>query len=146
MKKQALSLALALLLVLAAVTATAASAPSVFPIEYTAFDNSYSITGYSLDTEEDSGNTSVVLWGRGYNVLPLRNGQFCVPVWCNAVAGGKTYKCVSASVSGDQVEIFFDDVFTPEEIIILNGDTWEEMATFKVADEQAVPAPGTDEE
>lgn len=137
MKKQHTALALLLsftVLMTGLAFAEAASAPSVFPIRYDAFGNNYSITGYAIGTGEESGKTEITLFGSGYNKMPLRNGQICVPVWCDFISGGKTYESVSASVSSEKVVIIFDVSLTPESILIQNGDTWDEMAVFDVAD------------
>lgn len=142
MKKQRVALVLALLLSCAVLmagmaSASAASAPSAFPVLYNAFGNDYSVTGYSFTTEGEKGKTEITLYGNGYNKLPFRDGGVRIPVWCNFISGGKTYESISASVSSTQVVVSFDVTLEPEEIIIQNGDTWEDMATFKVADETA---------
>lgn len=108
-----------------------ASVPGVFPLQYEAFGNNYSITSYAVGTG-DTGNTEITFYGAGYDVMPIRDGQLRVPVWCDFVSGGTTYECVSASVSSDNIVILFEESATPEEIIIQNGETWDEMARFTV--------------
>ena len=100
---------------------------------FEAYGNNYSITGYELGTHDD-GTVSVILYGTGFNILPLRNGEFCVPVWAYLTAGGVEHSSTGCRVAGDQITYEFEFRGTPDEILAVNGETEDVIVTIDVSD------------
>ncbi len=110
------------------------SGSDVFPIQYEAYGNPYSITGYTIGMD-DAGNTTVTIWGDGYDVLHFGPGGAAAAAGCEFEAGGKTFEYSGASISGGSMVFTFDTSVTPEAITVTNGDTGNEVVSFLVADE-----------
>jgi hypothetical protein len=109
------------------------SGPGVFPVQYEAYGNPYSITGYTVGMD-DSGNTTVTIWGDGYGVLHFGPGGAAAAAGCEIEAGEETFEYSGASISGDSMVFTFDTVATPEAITVTNGDTGDEIVSFLTAD------------
>ena len=105
-------------------------------VAFTAYGNGYSITGYEIGTHDD-GSVSVILYGTGFNILPLRNGEFCVPVWAYLTAGGVEHSSTGCSVASDKITYEFEFRGTPDEILAVNGETEDVIVTIDVSDGMA---------
>ena len=71
--------------------------PVFAPVSFTAYGNSYSITGYETGTHTD-GSAIVILYGTGFDKLPLRDGQIRVPVWAYLTSGGVEHSSTGCSI------------------------------------------------
>jgi len=91
-------------------------------VSYTAYENSYTVIGYKIGTD-NSGNTTITLYGSGYSILPFRNGSISAPAWCEFNSGGDSYKATAASTSSTSISYEFDTSAVPNKIIVTNGDT-----------------------
>jgi len=107
--------------------------PEFSPVSYTAYGNGYSITGYDIGTNTD-GSTTVILYGNGYNVLPIRDNKIRVPVWASIISGGVEYSSLSCSIDGDQITYEFDFYGTPDMIVAVNGETDDIIVSIDVSD------------
>jgi len=107
---------------------------SVFaPVSFTAYGNNYSITGYETGTHTD-GSATVILYGTGYDVLAIRDGQIRVPVWARLISDGVEYSSTACTLDGDQITYEFDFKGTPDVILAVNGETDDVIVTIDVND------------
>ena len=107
--------------------------PVFAPVSFTAYGNGYSITGYEIGTHTD-GSASVILYGTGFNILPLRDGEFRVPVWAYLTSGGVEHSSTGCSIEGDQITYNFEFRGTPDTILAVNGETDDVIVTIDVSD------------
>jgi hypothetical protein len=91
------------------------------PATFSAYGNSYRITSYTIETNDD-GNTVVVCEGSGFDVLPMRNGAFQMPVSCTLIVDGNEESWTSGSAGGSGLEFEFDGKFEPSAVIFTAGD------------------------
>jgi len=114
-------------------TPTPEPKPVFAPVSFTAYGNSYSITGYETGTHTD-GSATVILYGTGYDVLPIRDGQLRVPVWARLISDGVEYSSTACTLDGDQITYEFDFKGTPDVILAVNGETDDVIVTIDVSD------------
>ena len=114
-------------------TSAQPSESSIFPIQYAAYGNSYSLTSYNIGTNDD-GNTTVQFLGSGYQIISFRNGQWAIPAVGECTSGGRTYSAGYYSVDGIGITFIFGSYFEPETITVTNGDTGEVIVSFNVED------------
>ena len=95
--------------------------PVGLPLTVSAFGNGYLVNSFSIDTNS-SGNTVLTIVGSGFDVLPLRNGVFHMPLDCRLVVGGSEKDWFNGLASGDHLEFEFDGTFSPDTLIIMPGD------------------------
>jgi hypothetical protein len=93
----------------------------VFPLSFSAYDNSYSISSFSVGTSED-GDTTVEASGSGFGVLPMRDGRFMVPVSCAIIVDGVEIEWSTATTSSDGIEWEFDSTGTPDLVVFYPTD------------------------
>lgn len=132
-----LSVALMLALSFAACSESAEkeNGGKVFPASFSAYGESFSITGYRLGTDEE-GNT--VITSPGINVLMITDlsdiSSMKIVLLCSFESGGKTYKVYKTASKGDTTEFTFETSVVPEKITFTNGETGETVVSFNVAD------------
>ncbi len=111
---------------------TPTQAPDGFEAEsFTAYGNSYSITGYAF-SHGDNGKTIITMTGTDYSIMPFRDGSLHVPVWAEFTAGGETFRAVAATTSATSVIYEFEATATPETIIFINSETEEVISTVYI--------------
>jgi len=110
--------------------------PEFSPVSYSAYGNGYSITGYDIGTNTD-GSTTVILYGNGYNVLPIRDNRIRIPVWASIISDGVEYSSLSCSIDGDQITYEFDFYGTPDMILAVNGETDDIIVSIDVNDDKS---------
>jgi tetratricopeptide (TPR) repeat protein len=110
-----------------------ATGPNVFPIEYEAYGNDYSITGYTIG-KDDSNNTVVTLWGNGYGIFNMNAEGIRIAATCKFDSKERTYDSASASLNNESLKFTFDTSATPEIITVTNGETHKVIVSFSVAD------------
>jgi hypothetical protein len=111
-------------------TTAEASLPGPFPITFTAYGNTYSITSADIGAD-DNGDTTVVVSGSGFEIITMRNDKLLPPLIGSFVSAGKTYDVKNLGI-GTIYTLYFETATKPESITLINGDTEEEIATIKV--------------
>lgn len=91
------------------------------PKSFTAYGNSYSITSYSIEVN-DEGNTIVTCEGSGFDILPLREGSFRMPLECTLISGGTSYDWTGGMSSSGSLEFEFEGIIEPDTVIFTAGD------------------------
>lgn len=105
--------------------------PAGFPVRYTAFNNTFTFTGYSIGTNDD-GNTTITMYGSGYETISFRDRRWAIPAVCAAESGGITYYPVLVSNDVASLIFIFDAYFQPEVITLTNGETGELLISITV--------------
>ena len=108
---------------------------SIFPARYTAYRNSYSFTGYTIE-ENGAEGVAITMFGNGYSKIAFQFDKGALmPAYCEAEADGETYAADSIENSADWLKFIFNTPFTPEMIKLTNADTDELIVSFNVSDE-----------
>ena len=111
------------------------SGGKVFPVSFTAYGKSFSITGYELGTDEE-GNTVVTLPGINVFIITdptdIMSIQFAL--LCTFESGGKTYELHKTATKDKGTEFVFKTSAVPEKITFTNGETEKTVVSFNVAD------------
>lgn len=105
-------------------------ATSISRVSFTVYENSYSIDKYKISKDE-KGNTSIIVFGSGFAVLPFRNGSIQIPVWCNYISGGKVISSVSAASNKTSVTYYFESTAVPETLILYPADNQKNETKIK---------------
>jgi hypothetical protein len=106
--------------------------PDIFPVVYSAFGNNYSITGYETGKASD-GTTTVTIFGAGYSILAIRNGQLRVPAWASIYTSGAERSSTGCSTAEDKMTFSFNVSAEPEKIVVKNGDTNDIIAEINIS-------------
>ena len=103
------------------------------PFSFTAFGNSYSITGYKIDKDEN-GKITLTLFGQGYDIVPFRNGKISMPAWGSIEINGKEIDPLSCQASKESLKYNFNSTSQPDKIIVRHGDTDDVILSFNIKD------------
>jgi hypothetical protein len=96
---------------------------------FSAYNNSYTILGFAIEVDA-SGNTIVKCEGTGFEVLPMREGSFKVPVDCLLItANGTEHSWQGATTSTDGIEYEFDGEIDATSIIFCPADNDSKRVT-----------------
>jgi hypothetical protein len=134
MKKSVFILAALLIgLTTACSKSSSAQANSALQFSFEIYGNSYTITGYYIEKDED-GNTQLSIIGSGYDKMAIRNGGLLFPMWGSFEANGKEIEPKSGTMKSESLTFNFNSMETPEKIIIRHGETDEIIFSFNVAD------------
>lgn len=98
-----------------------ASSQEGLPASFTAYGNPYSVTSYSIDLN-DEGNTVVTCEGTGFEVLPMREGSFRMPLSCKLIVDGVAQNWTGGGVANGTLEFEFEGALEPEKLILTAGD------------------------
>jgi len=101
-----------------------AAALEGLPIVMTAYGNTYIIDDVSVGADEN-GNTTIIVTGSGFDIMPMRDGQFRIPVLCSIVAGSDEYEIVSVNVASTNATFVFDVSVSPDSVVFYPGDDIE---------------------
>jgi len=114
---------------------------SISPRNFYAYGNTYTITGYAIEKNEQ-GKTVVTVEANGFRKLPVKNGQVIIPVWCAFVSGGQEFDARSASANWESVTYVFETSAEPEILIFYPSDKPESKVEIKIAfDAKTAPEP-----
>lgn len=101
--------------------ATTGSNNQNLPLTLTAYDNTYIIDKVEAGFDED-GNTTVTITGTGLGTIPMRDGEFVLPIGCSFTSGGENYDYTGANISSTQMIFSFDTSAVPESITLYPAD------------------------
>lgn len=93
----------------------------ILPLTVSAYNNTYVVKEVSVGKDE-KGNTTVIATGSGFDVIPMRNGAWVIPVECSIISGGSEYSTVSAGTNPPKVTYQFDTSAEPDSIVLYPGD------------------------
>jgi len=91
-------------------------AVSIPEISLTVYRKTYTIDKYKISKDE-KGNTTIIIFGSGFNVLTCIDGKCHIPVWCDFISGGKEISCVNATATPTSVTYFYQSSAIPETIV-----------------------------
>lgn len=98
-----------------------ASGQEGLPASFTAYGNNYSISNYSIESNEE-GNTLVKCEGSGFSKLPMRNNAFQMPLSCVLVVDGKEVSWISGTAGGEGIEFEYEGQHEPSALIFMASD------------------------
>jgi hypothetical protein len=104
-------------------SADSAAAPTDdrLPLTISSNGNTYVIDDFSVATGED-GNTVVSVTGSGFSVMPMRNGQFVIPVYCAVTASGQEVEFGSINTTSTGADFIFKQHLSPDSVIFYPQD------------------------
>lgn len=112
-------------------SAVDSSSQEGLPADFTAYDNNYSVSSYSIDVNAE-GNTIVTLEGTGFDVLPMINNAIRMPINCTLLVGGQTHEWKHGSTEAESIEFEFDGKIDPDTIILTAGDDESQRVKIQV--------------
>jgi len=81
----------------------------------------------------DDGNTTIIATGSGFDVMPIRNGQMIIPVYCSfETADGAEYEFEGVNLTSTTVVYSFKTSATPVLVSFYAQDNQDEKHTFPV--------------
>ena len=113
-------------------------AVSISRLSFTVFGNPYSIEKYKIFKDE-KGNTSIAVFGSGFEILPFRDGRIQIPVWCDYVSDGREIGSVGATTSKTLVIYTFESSVVPETIIFWPSDNRNDKTRISVKQQPTAP-------
>ncbi|MBN2878444.1 MAG: hypothetical protein JXN65_02330 [Clostridia bacterium] len=114
---------------------TAEPAPqSALPLRVSAYGNNYVVNSYALGTDSQ-GNTTVIVSGSGFDMIPMRDMEWKIPVECAIISGGTEYTCISADMNATEVTYYFNSSASPDAIVFYPGDMPESRTVIDVGEE-----------
>jgi len=120
---------------------TAEPAPqSALPLRVTAYGNNYVVNSFSLGTDS-AGNTTVIVSGSGFDVIPMRDMEWKIPVECAIISGSSEYTCISADMNATEVTYYFNSSASPDAIVFYPGDMPDSRTVIDVGEGAAASNP-----
>ncbi|MDR2625970.1 MAG: hypothetical protein LBC37_06515 [Zoogloeaceae bacterium] len=91
------------------------------PVTIVAYGNSYTISSFTIEADE-KGNTQIVCKGKGFNIIPFRNGNTVIPVWSSILVGSAETEFNSARMGESGITFFFDKKLEPDAVVFYTSD------------------------
>ena len=97
------------------------AAEEALPLTITSNGNTYTFQKFTIGADP-KGNTTISFTGSGFEILPFRDGQVVIPVWCSFISGGKEYEWENVSTKPGALTFIFSSTAKPETIRLYAED------------------------
>ncbi len=102
------------------------------PANFTAFDNQYSVSSFTIEITED-GNTLVRCEGSGFDKIPLRYNVYQMPLTCVLMIDGGRVNSSNGSASAHTLEFLYEGAWDPDSIMLMSSDNGNQRVLIPVS-------------